>query len=80
MKMFRIFLFALAITSILTEETGKLFDLNEMYEQGKLKAFLALGDEGYPVTVSDCLENPILKITQKIVNPPSIINCFDAKI
>lgn len=80
MRIFRIFLFTLAISSILAQHAGRLFDLNEMFAQGTLKTFLALGEEGYPVTVSDCMENPIFKITQKVVDPPTLIKGQSIKI
>ena len=80
MRIFKIFLFALAITSIFTQHSGKLFDLNEIYAQGSLKAFLGLGEDGFPLIVSDCLENPIFKITQKIVDPPNIVKGGSIKI
>jgi len=80
MRIIRTFLFALAISSIFAQEAGRLFDLNEMYAQGTLKAFLGLGDDGYPVTISDCLENPIFKITQKVVNPPTLVKGQSIKI
>ena len=80
MRNLRIFIFALAVCSIFSQHAGRLFDLNEMYAQGTLKAFLGLGDEGYPVTVSDCLENPVFKITQKVVDPPTLIKGQSIKI
>ena len=78
--MLKIFLSALVISTIFAQHTGSLFDLNEMYTQGTLKAFLGLGDEGYPVTISDCLENPTFKITQKVVDPPTLIKGSSIKI
>lgn len=80
MRIFPVFLFTLAISCIFSQHVGKLFDLNEMYEQGTLKAFLGLGDDGYPVSISDCMENPVFKITQKVVDPPTLIKGQSIKI
>jgi hypothetical protein len=70
----------LAVNLIFTQDIGVLFDLNEMYSQGTLQTFLGLQDAGYPVTITDCMENPVFKITQKVVDPPSMIKGQSIKI
>ena len=61
----RIIFFAITLTFIITQETGILF-------QEPIN-FLQLGDDGYPVTLDLCMDNPIFKVTQKAVQPPTII-------
>ncbi len=63
----------LSVNLISTKDAGVLFDLNEMYSQGTLQTFLGLQDAGYPLTITDCIENPVFKITQKVIDPPSMI-------
>jgi hypothetical protein len=62
----RIILFYISLTYIITQETGLLFD-NSLN-------FLQLGgDDGYPVTLDLCMDNPVFKVTQKAVQPPNVI-------
>lgn len=74
MKSFQAIILTLAITLICSQDAGKLFDLNKMFEQNTLTAFLAsVGEDGYPVTVEDCLDNPTFKPTQRVVDPPNLV-------
>ena len=64
----------LTISLAFTEDSGKLFDLNSMYEQGTISSFLAVVGDGYPITLGECSQdNPIFKVTQKAVDPPALI-------
>lgn len=63
----------LALTLSLSQDSGRLFDLNDMYKQGTLNTFLALAGDGYPIILTDCMENPSFKVTQKVVDPPALI-------
>jgi len=71
---------AITVSLITSQHAGALFDLNEMYKQGTLSSFLALTGDGYPVTLSDCMENPTFKVTQKVVDPPTLIKGQGIKI
>lgn len=77
---FKTIVLLLALSFTVTQDSGKLFDLNSMYQQGTLSAFLALAGDGYPITLSDCMENPSFKVTQKVVDPPALIKGQGIKI
>lgn len=80
MRLIKVFLFVLSLALVCSQDAGVLFDLNGMYEQGTLQAFLALGDDGYPVTLGECLDSPTFKIVQKGVVPSKLIKGQSIKI
>ena len=69
----RTILFAITLSIIVTQDSGLLFDLEQMQKDGSIRNFLELKDEGFPVDVSLCMDNPTFKVTQKAVQPPNII-------
>jgi hypothetical protein len=74
MKIFlRIILLSISLSFILTQHSGVLFDIFQMQKDGTIKNFLQLKDDGFPVTTELCMDNPTFKITQKAVQPASII-------
>jgi hypothetical protein len=69
----KIILLSITLSSILTQDSGVLFDIIQMQKDGTIRNFLQLKDDGYPVSTELCMENPTFKITQKAVQPASII-------
>ena len=63
----------LAISAICAQDTGKLFDLNGMYEQGTLLNFLADVKGGAPITIESCQDKPIFQSTKMVAEPTEII-------
>jgi len=80
MNLLQALVITLALTLTFSQDTGKLFDLNEMFKQGTLSTFLALAGDGYPVTLGDCMDSPTFKPTQKVVDPPALIKGNSIKI
>ena len=76
----RTILFAITLSLTLTQHSGLLFNLEQMQKDGTIKNFLELKDEGFPVTISDCMDSPIFRVTQKAVQPPNLIKGSSIKI
>jgi hypothetical protein len=81
MSLMRVIVLVLTIYAI-SCEAGKLFDLNQMYHEGTLLGFLEdikLKD-GAPVTLEQCLDDPVFEITKMVVTPDSVIKGQNIKI
>jgi hypothetical protein len=73
MNFFQGLVLILAISAISAQEARKLFDLNQMYEQGTLLNFLADVKGGAPVSIESCQDKPIFQSTKITVDPTEII-------
>ncbi len=73
-------IFSLVVSLVVSQHAGPLFDLNAFFNQENLSTFLTLVGDGYPVSLSECMENPIFKISQKVVDPPELIKGQGIKI
>ena len=78
MSLIKALIFVLAISYIACD-SGKLFDLHQMYEQGTLLNFLA-DVKGAPVTTEECMNPQIFKPVKITIDPTEIIKGQSIKI
>lgn len=83
MSWIKVLFFSITIASISCQQLNFLFDLDGMYEQGSLEGFLSqvkADSEGVPVTLEECMDKPIFKITKMNVTPKEVIKGQNIKI